>query len=137
MTMLALANRDGVVEAAMPGLANAARVSVEDCEAAVAKFLLPDRWSRTKEFEGRRIEVVNGGWRLLNHGAYRRTLSAEARADYQRVKQAEYRKRKRRPDGDCAEKKFARPLANGEKYLAEHPDDKREFELPNAPEIVE
>jgi hypothetical protein len=95
VTMLALADRGGLVEAALPGLANAARVSLEDCEGAVNKFLAPDKYSRTEEWEGRRIEKVDGGWRLLNHAAYRRKLSADDRLDYQRVKQAEYRDKKK------------------------------------------
>jgi hypothetical protein len=94
VTMLALADRGGLVEAALPGLANAARVSLEDCEGAVNKFLAPDKYSRTEEWEGRRIEKVDGGWRLLNHASYRRKLSADDRLDYQRVKQAEYRSKK-------------------------------------------
>ena len=91
VTMLALASKDGVVEAAIPGLANAARVPIEDCRAAVARLLAPDPDSRTTEFEGRRIEPCDGGWRLLNHAKFRAKLSRDDRNDYQRVKQAEYR----------------------------------------------
>ena len=69
--MLAMSDRHGRVWASLPGLANRARVSVEEAEAAVQKFLSPDKYSRTSEFEGRRIEVIDGGWRLLNHEKYR------------------------------------------------------------------
>lgn len=91
VTMMALADRRGIVEAAIPGLANAARVTIPECEDALAKFLQPDSYSRSSANEGRRIEKIEGGWRLLNYEAYRRKLSKEDRADYQRVKQQEYR----------------------------------------------
>lgn len=101
VTMLALANRDGVVEAALPGLANAARVSLKECEAALRKFTLPDPYSRTSANQGRRIERVEGGWRLLNYGFYRKKLSAEERREYQRIKQAEYRAKSRPLKGEA------------------------------------
>lgn len=96
VTMLALANRDGLVEAAVPGLAHAARVPVDSCRRAIEKFLAPDPDSRSMNDEGRRIERVPGGWRLINYKAYRKKLSAEDRRDYQAAKQAEYRARKPR-----------------------------------------
>lgn len=69
--MLAMADRNGRVWASIPGLANRARVTLEECESALEKFLSPDKYSRTSEFEGRRIEQIDGGWRLLNHEKYR------------------------------------------------------------------
>lgn len=69
--MLAMADRKGRVWASVPGLANRARISVEDCGAAIMSFLGPDPYSRTKDHDGRRIEEIDGGWRLLNHEKYR------------------------------------------------------------------
>lgn len=77
ITMLAIVNRDGVVEASLPGLADAARVTVEQCEEALSKLGEPDKYSRSKEHDGRRIVEVDGGWRLLNYDTYRRRMSAE------------------------------------------------------------
>lgn len=71
ITMLAMADRHGRVWASIPGLANRARVPVEDCRTAIDTFLAPDRDSRTDLNEGRRIEPIDGGWRLLNHQKYR------------------------------------------------------------------
>lgn len=119
VTMLALANRDGLVEAALPGLANAARVSLQDCEAAVKKFLEPDPYSRSEAHEGRRIQKVEGGWLLLNYPEYRRKLSKEDRADYQRVKQAEYRANKKngskagRAANDERERRYVQSFGDG------------------------
>ena len=71
ITMLAMADRRGRVWASIPGLANRARVTLEEVEAALQKLLSSDKYSRTSEFEGRRIEPIDGGWRLLNHEKYR------------------------------------------------------------------
>lgn len=95
ITVLAMKDRNGYVGASVPGLARRAGVSLEECEAALAKFKAPDAYSRTRDFEGRRIEEVPGGWRVLNHTFYRNKLSPEDRREYQRVKQAEYRKRRK------------------------------------------
>ena len=91
ITMLAMRNRQHVVEASLPGLAHRARVKLEDTEKAVRKFLAPDKFSRSCEHDGRRIEKVDGGWRILNGDKYRRKLSEDDRREYQRIKQAEYR----------------------------------------------
>jgi hypothetical protein len=77
IAMLAMADRNGEVQASIPGLAKRAGVSLEQCEEALKAFMSPDRYSRTKEHDGRRIEEMDGGWRLLNHGKYRQQLSAE------------------------------------------------------------
>lgn len=69
--MLAMADRHGRVMASIPGLANRSRVPVEDARLAIETFLSPDRDSRTPDNEGRRIEPIDGGWRLLNHEKYR------------------------------------------------------------------
>lgn len=79
VTMMAMADRNGLVEAAVPGLAVRARVTLPECEAALVKFLAPDPYSRSEEYEGRRIEKVDGGWRLLNHQKYRDRLDLEQR----------------------------------------------------------
>lgn len=96
LTMLLLKSpADHVVKANVDGLAHAARVSVEKVERALGKFLGPDPKSRSREFEGRRIEVVDGGWRILNGEKYAHLMGPEDRREYLRRKQAEYRKRKK------------------------------------------
>jgi hypothetical protein len=78
ITMLAMADRNGRVFASIPGLADRARVPVESAEKALQRFQSPDRYSRTPDHEGRRIEVIDGGWRLLNHAKYRELRDEEA-----------------------------------------------------------
>lgn len=71
ITMLAMADWEGFVSAAVPTLAKRAGVTRNDCEAALVVLGAPDPDSKTKEFEGRRIEQTAGGWKILNHGKYR------------------------------------------------------------------
>ncbi len=94
ITMLAMADRDGVVGASVPGLANRAGVPLEDTEAALACFLSPDKYSRTPDNEGRRIEAVDGGWRIYNYAEYRSKYSPDEVRAKSAKRQAEYRARK-------------------------------------------
>jgi len=101
ITMLALTDAGGYVAASVPGLANIAGVSVHECEEALSVFLAPDPYSRTQEHEGRRIEVAEGGWVLLNYAKHRHAEDVEARRESNRKSQADWRARQRekREDG--------------------------------------
>lgn len=70
ITMLAMAGWDGVVAASVNGLAHLARVSIPECEDALAKLSGPDPYSRDGT-TGERIKKVEGGWLILNHNRYR------------------------------------------------------------------
>lgn len=89
-----MADRHGVAEGSVPGLADFARVSLEDCERALAVLQAPDRYSRSEDHEGRRILKVDGGWLVLNHAKYRAKASEDDRREYLRKKQAESRARR-------------------------------------------
>lgn len=91
ITMLAMADKHGRVWGSVPGVANRARVGVEDARAALNRFLEPDPDSRTKEHEGRRIEVIDGGWRLLNYAKYRAVRDEEDRRAYKAEHEAKRR----------------------------------------------
>lgn len=124
ITMLAMKSRQQVVEASVPGLAKRAGVTVEECEAALLRLLAPDVYSRTKEHEGRRVGVVDGGWKILNGEKYREKLSAEDRRAYKAAKAREYRARNRsatqvRSDNDAREKRFVAALNNGDEASAD------------------
>lgn len=104
VTMLAMREQDHIVRATMKSLALFARVSEAEANSAIQELSDPDPHSRTQEFEGRRIKAVEGGWLLLNGEKYRKLLSAAERKEYNRVKQTEYRKRRKtiEHDGACA-----------------------------------
>ncbi len=94
--MLVLKDRHHVVKMSVVGLANIARVSVEQCRQALMGFEQPDLDSTDKQYEGRRIEALpDGGWRILNGERYAKMLSYTERREYNRMKQAEYRKRRK------------------------------------------
>lgn len=84
ITMLTLADAQGVVRASLPGLARLANVSLEATETAINVFQQPDPYSTTTDHEGRRVEAVDGGWRILNHGLYRDMKTPKQRADAER-----------------------------------------------------
>lgn len=95
ITLLALSDKHGEISASVPGLAKSAGVQRADCESALVLFLSPDRDSRTRAYEGRRIEEIDGGWRLLNHEFYQRKLSAEDIKERNAEKQRRWRERNR------------------------------------------
>lgn len=95
ITMLAMADSRGRVWASVPGLANRARVSVPHAASAIERLMSPDEWSRTPDNEGRRIEPIDGGWRLLNHAKYRAIRDEEAIKESKRNYISERRKKER------------------------------------------
>ena len=95
ITMLVTAERSGLVEASIPGLAKLAGISLEECEAGLGVLLAPDKYSRTKEFEGRRIMEVAGGWQVLNYSRYREMKSEEEAREANRRKVAAWRAREK------------------------------------------
>ena len=82
ITLLAMADAAGCVQASPRGLAHRANVTPEECADAIARFLGPDADSRDGT-DGRRIEAVRGGWRLLNYLDFRNKREAEDRREYQ------------------------------------------------------
>jgi hypothetical protein len=93
ITMLAMKNERHMVEASLPGLADMARVTITECEKAIKKLESKDGYSRNQDNGGRRIERVQGGWKILNGEYYRAQMSADDRREYQKNYHREYRKR--------------------------------------------
>jgi hypothetical protein len=86
MAMLVLADRKGYVAGTPPGIASIARVTLDQCEASLNILLSPDKHSRTKALEGRRILPAEGGWTVVNHDKYREMRSESQIATAERVK---------------------------------------------------
>ena len=95
ITMLAMADRDGFVEASVPGLADMARLSDDECRRSLAVLSSPDPDSRTKEHEGRRVQETPGGWLILNYETYRDRQTAEEVRERNRLRQERKRDRDR------------------------------------------
>lgn len=96
VTMLAIADKHGEVHASIPGLAQIAGMTLADTEAAIQKFLSPDKYSRTPDDEGRRIEKIDDGWLLLNHAKYRAMASKDEEKTSAAKRQAAFRERQKR-----------------------------------------
>lgn len=91
ITMLAMANRNGVVDASLPGLADLSRVTMDEVKQAVKALESSDEYSRTPDNQGRRIEACDGGWKILNHAKYRAKMGADEKREYFRLKKQEQR----------------------------------------------
>lgn len=95
VSMLAKADAMGFVEAALPGLAKLANLSLPAVKKAVASLESPDPHSKNPDHEGRRIVKVPGGWILLNYEGYRGRKGGESRREYMRNYMQNYRETKR------------------------------------------
>ncbi len=132
ITMLAMADRDGIVEASVPGLAKRAGVERGECERALALFSAPDPDSRSRDFEGRRIEAIDGGWRLLNYDKYRERASADAAREQSAARQQRFRDR-RKAAGNAPATPETRSNAPATRYNESNPIAEAEAEADPSP----
>lgn len=95
ITLLVMSDKDGVVECSVPGLADAARVTIQQCVQALDRLQNPDIFSRNTKNEGRRIEKIDGGFEILNFEYYRRKSSDEERRERNADKQRRWRERQK------------------------------------------
>jgi hypothetical protein len=102
--MLAAATIDGIVESTVPGLARLANLSIPEVEGAVEKLLGPDSYSRTAERDGRRIEQIDGGYRLINYDKYRELMSQDDLRTKAALRQQRYRDRNKASRGVTRDK---------------------------------
>jgi len=93
ITLLCLADKHGEVQASIPGLAKIAGVSLEGCEKAISKFLSPDKYSRSKVMEGRRLQEIDGGWEIITYAKHRAMASKEDEKEKAAERQQRFRQR--------------------------------------------
>ena len=93
ITLLALADQDGRVEASVSGLARFANVTIPECRDALAVLMAPDPDDRSGVEDGRRIRKHQGGWTIINYQKYREMRSPKQVADAERQKQWRDRQR--------------------------------------------
>lgn len=96
ITMLAMADHNGMVEATAPALAKMAGVSVEKTKEVLDMLEKLDPVSRSLDNGGRRIERVNGGYTLLNYKKYRLKDRAYTRKEYMRKYMRDYMAERRK-----------------------------------------
>ena len=104
ITMLAMSDRDGYVGASIPGIATAAGVTLAEAEKAIETFLAPDKYSRSREHEGRRIVPADRGWTLLNYARFRDLRDTEARKSWDRERKRADRSGQKRTVPECPPK---------------------------------
>jgi hypothetical protein len=72
-----------------------ANITKEEADDAILAFTSPDPKSRTPDNEGRRIERVSGGFKILNYFQYRDIRTPEQKNAYMRDYMKKYRKQKK------------------------------------------
>lgn len=112
VTMLSQADKAGKVYASVPGLARMANITLAETEAGLQCFLSPDAYSRTADNEGRRIEAIDGGWRLLNHGKYDAMRSEAERREYKRDWDRTHRSKAAKAEADTSGQSDAIPTTS-------------------------
>lgn len=122
ITMLAMADENGVVSASTQGIQHRANVTPEEGLAAIRTLEGPDLDSKDQSWGGRRIEKIDGGWQLLNYQKYRELRSKKQVVDAAR--QARWRDSQRKIDEqkgvcDCCKEPFQLPHS---KYVCQDHD---------------
>ena len=71
ITLLATCGSDGMSKSSEVFLSSICRISIDDVLKSVKKLQAPDELSRSKNDQGRRIERIDGGFRIINYQKYR------------------------------------------------------------------
>jgi len=91
ITMLALAEDDGYVGASLPGLAQAARLTIDQVKDALERLQKPDPDSRSLENDGQRVFPDDRGWVLPGVPRYRQLVKTERQRELAAERQARFR----------------------------------------------
>ncbi len=81
IALLAACESDGIARVAPPFLSAVCHLPIGTVRRALEELAGPDPDSRTMTADGRRIERVDGGWRLINYLKYRRMGLKEAESE--------------------------------------------------------
>lgn len=96
ITLIAAMDRNGIAQfACAENLALRARVALVDTKAAIESFENPDPYGPQQEYEGRRIERIDGGWLILNAEKYRLIVTAAVATEKTRERVRKHREAKR------------------------------------------
>jgi len=79
ITLLAMADETGYIDASVGGIARRAVVDLEACRGALGVFQAPDPDSKDIANEGRRLRKTEHGWLVLNYRKYREMQTEEQR----------------------------------------------------------
>lgn len=95
--LVILADQDGIVDMTPEAIVRRTTVPLKIIQEGLRHLQEPDPESRTPDEEGRRITLLSEsrgwGWRIVNHGHYRKLRNGEERREYHR----KYYRDKRKP----------------------------------------
>ena len=92
ISFLAEKDETGFVSASRSGMIRLCNVTSEEFDEAEMVLSSPDPDSRTPDFNGKRIDKVDGGWIVLNHEKYR--LSEDVKKERHRQYMRDWRDKK-------------------------------------------
>ena len=95
LTLRLAAGPGGVVRTSIPGLANLANVTLEQCEAALSFLARPDPYNTNQEALGRRVQATQDGWVLLEQFKSEERVADERRRAMNAARQRRFRQRQR------------------------------------------
>ncbi len=98
ITLLILCDTEGYVGASLPGIARAAGVTLDEAMEAMERLQQPDEHSRTKTNEGRRLQIADRGWRVLNFLEHLDRLSSERTRARERMRMHRKRQSDKKSD---------------------------------------
>lgn len=111
--MIVLADAEGYVDMTPQALAARTSIPLDIIQKGIELLLSPDKYSRTPDCDGRRIELVDDsrpwGWRIVNHAKYRQMASAEEKREADKVRIALKRKAEREQSQSVAERRDLSP----------------------------
>lgn len=94
LSLMAICDLDGIARISEAAVARIANVQPDEAKESMDVLLSPDPHSRDPDNEGRRIEKVPGGFKLLNYFKYRNIKNPKERANYMRDYMKKYREKK-------------------------------------------
>lgn len=114
--LLLCADCKGYVMMTTSAIARRTGAELEEVEWGLSELSKPDPHSKTPDFDGRRIEVVDDqgyGWRILNYETYRSMRDADQLRDAAKERAQRYRDKKKAEkaaakDGNATTKRHAR-----------------------------
>lgn len=99
ITLLAAMDEDGYAHfSTIQNLADRARVSKDEAQAAVHCFVNPDEGSGNPDHEGRRVEKVPGGYLVLNAAYYRDMMNRDIQREQTRIRVQRWRNKQKMKD---------------------------------------
>ena len=95
LTMIAKKGPDHIVRASAFNIGQWAKKDEIEVIEAIKILCSPDaKRIEPQPFDGRRLQKVDGGWLILNGQYYHKLMKVEQWREYNKIKQAEYRRKK-------------------------------------------